>query len=896
MKKFHVAFLLLTIACFPLRAQRGDDIVLREIDHLLLNSDVDEALALADSAFERSPSLLLENKKAEALMRAGKFDEATSLLQDVRGKLQSNDDSFLNGITLGNLGFLYLSQGRNDLAESALQDALAKFERSDAASTAASAQVLSYLGLVYMSMGKYSQAQDHLQRALAIRESAMKDAGELIAATYNDLGLVYSQTDKDRALDYYQKALKMYTSLYSDRHPKIAIANINIGIVYREMEFYGDALENFEAALEIANQVYAGPHPTKAIALYNLGQTYVGMRNDAAAEGYYRRAREMYAACYGGKHPEVASVLNAIGNLQVSQGKFDEALHTYQQALQANFPDFTRDDVSQNPPLKNYYHGTRLLHTLMFKAQAFEARYLRKSLRFHDLTEALDILVRCDSLIDQLRQHSTNEQDKLRLGGMASEAYADGVRIAHEAGLNAVNKGRYFKLAFYFAEKSKSAVLLESITDSNAKSFAGIPPELIEKEKALRSSLTLTAEQLAQKPPLEEEKKLRKKDFDLKLEYQDFTKSLERNFPEYYNLKYNLTTPSVADLQGLLDRRTAVVSYFVDDKNSQLYVFVVEKNNFRILQRKLSSAFEKYITGLRNSLYFEEIKTFQMAASELGRILIPPLRRSIQELVVIPTGRLALIPFETLLTRQSENAEDYSHLPYLMNRVNIRYDFSAGLILQEARKPKSAGSPSILLCAPVNFTEQYLSDLPGTADEVKEISALFEKKNLTAAAYTGKRADESLIKSGHLTDFDFLHFATHGIVDESDPELSRIFLEPDPDAEDGSLYAGEIYNLRLNARLVTLSACQTGLGKLQKGEGVIGLSRALVYAGAKNLIVSFWNVADESTAILMKSFYGNVISTSAEYSDALRNAKLDLMRSEKYSAPFYWAPFVLIGF
>jgi CHAT domain-containing protein len=179
---------------------------------------------------------------------------------------------------------------------------------------------------------------------------------------------------------------------------------------------------------------------------------------------------------------------------------------------------------------------------------------------------------------------------------------------------------------------------------------------------------------------------------------------------------------------------------------------------------------------------------------------------------------------------------------------------------------------------------------------VKDISALFESKNLTAAAYTGEKADEHLVKTGHLSNFDFLHFATHGIVDESEPELSRIFLQPDPDTEDGSLYAGEIYNLKLNARLVTLSACQTGLGKLEKGEGVIGLSRALVYAGARNLVVSFWSVADESTAMLMKNFYNNVLSGSGAYSEALRNAKLGLIKSEKYSAPFYWAPFVLIGF
>jgi CHAT domain-containing protein len=142
-----------------------------------------------------------------------------------------------------------------------------------------------------------------------------------------------------------------------------------------------------------------------------------------------------------------------------------------------------------------------------------------------------------------------------------------------------------------------------------------------------------------------------------------------------------------------------------------------------------------------------------------------------------------------------------------------------------------------------------------------------------------------------------LHFATHGIVDEKSPELSRIFLQSDSDTEDGNLFTGEIYNLELNANLVTLSACQTGLGKISKGEGVIGLSRALVYAGAKSIIVSFWSVADESTAQLMTDFYRQMLEhPKSNYSENLRNAKLNLMKTDKYKSPYYWAPFVLIGF
>jgi CHAT domain-containing protein len=174
---------------------------------------------------------------------------------------------------------------------------------------------------------------------------------------------------------------------------------------------------------------------------------------------------------------------------------------------------------------------------------------------------------------------------------------------------------------------------------------------------------------------------------------------------------------------------------------------------------------------------------------------------------------------------------------------------------------------------------------------------LFTEKKLRSKTFLRSHADETIAKSGTLKEYSFLHFATHGIVDEKRPELSRIFLQTASVAEDGSLFTGEIYNLELNADLVTLSACQTGLGKISKGEGVIGLSRALVYAGARNIMVSFWSVADESTAILMKEFYRNVLDGgNRDYAGNLRLAKLSLMSQEKYRSPYYWAPFVLIGF
>jgi len=910
--------LLLLLASASVFAQTTQDPVMR-VNDLLLDSKFNETIALADQYLTRTdlPSetiFSITAKKAEALIKLGQLNDAQDLLAGCH--FESDASTYSKAVILGAMGFLRLNQGRYDAAEETLKKAQGAFETAGKANSLDAAQVIANLGLVYMSAGKYEQAEEQLQMALSLRLAMLKGSHELIAATYNDLGLVYSATNKDKALDYYeQKALPLYKQLHGAEHSKIAITNTNIGIIYRESELYGDATNNFEAALKIWNKVYPGSHPTKAFVLYNLGLTYALIGNKKAAGEYYAQSRKMYEDSYGFKHPEVTNVLNAVGNLLLSENKYDEALNTYQQAIQANVRNFDKSDLRANPRLHDYYHGTRLLYSLLFKAEALETRYYRKTVKFSDLRLALSTLHTCDTLIDILRQQTTNELDKIQLAGIADEVYGDGVRIAQEAGISSPSKRKYYEDAFYFAEKSKGAVLLEAISDAHAKAFAGIPEQLLEEEDNLNAAIHLTAQKLAQKPGADEEKYLRETSFALKRQYETFTRMLEKKFPEYYNLKFNPVSPSISQLQSLLDDKTALLSYFIDEKQSHigedlvdkngtggangfhLFIFEITKKSFTITDRALPAEFNKYVTGLRNGLFFSDLKTYTFSARKLHDVLIPKIPRRIDQLVILPTRNLGVIPFETLLTHETSNT-DYKALPYLINRFDIRYEFSGGLILQKSREKVAPTPPAILLCAPISFpAKDQLNDLPGTEAEVKAISGLFRSKNFKNASYVNQDASEQLIKSDKIGDYNLLHFATHGVVDENNPELSRVFLQSGSEAEDGNLFSGEIYNLKLKANLVTLSACQTGLGKISKGEGVVGLSRALAYAGAKNIMVSFWSVGDASTAALMTDFYGHLLGGNTHnYSRNLRKAKLDLIQKGDYAAPYYWAPFVLIGF
>ena len=866
------------------------------IDSLLDNSEFDNAVAQLDQVLKKLANpddrITLENKKAEILILAGRFDEAERQLESLAARTLSPRQRL---ITQSNRGFLLLHRGRNDLALTTFQDALANIETETFQNSLEVAQLLSYLGNLYLATGEYSQAEEQLRMALAIRQNLVDEKNELIAASYNDLGLVYSTTDANKALDHYEKALAIYENIHGKEHPKIAIANTNIGFVYRTLEFYGDAINNFESALDIWQKIYPQAHPTKAFIYFNLGQTYVKMRDETSAEDFYEKALNIYKESYGRKHPEIGTVLNAIGKLKLASAQYDEAVEYFQQALISNVSNFNETDINDNPTTESFYSGNTLLYSLLNKAEALEARHFGRTLKFSEFDLALKSLQVCDTLIDELRQQITNENDKISLGTIATDVYAAGVRIAFEAAQVVAKKRPWYEMAFYFAEKSKSAVLLEAVSDSHAKSFSGIPSNLLEEEKKIKAEIAVLTQKLSLKPSEAEERALREMKFTLNRHYKNFILELERKFPAYYNLKFNVATPSVDSLEKRLDSRTSILSYFIDEKNNRLYIFQISQKAFKVISNSLSTDFERSISGLRNSLIYNQQDVYEASSVRLSALLVPKMPHGITNLVLIPTGKLSIVPFESLFYRKLKGEHSFDSFPYLVKKYAIRYEFSAAMILNKKHKV-SNGSPSIFLCAPITFEKDRLVELPASESEVNEISELFSSKNLKRVLLTREMADEQTIKNASLKDFTYLHFATHGIVDETHPELSRIFLHPSA-KEDGSLYSGEIFNLQLNARLVTLSACQTGLGKIFKGEGVIGLSRALVYAGSEKIMVSFWNVPDRSTAALMKNFYHQLLSMPVEnLAVSLQQAKLDLMRDHQYASPYYWSPFVLIGY
>jgi len=323
---------------------------------------------------------------------------------------------------------------------------------------------------------------------------------------------------------------------------------------------------------------------------------------------------------------------------------------------------------------------------------------------------------------------------------------------------------------------------------------------------------------------------------------------------------------------------------------------------------------------------------FSKASHALYKVAFAPAASVIgnRRLVIVADGALNFVPFEALV--KTDRAGDYSSLDYLIKTNKVSYAPSAS-VTAAVRDQKRAVGRNILLVADPVFSandprlqagsaatrtevtrglglDSAVKDvngpanqtlipprLPGTRIEAEQIGRLAKASGAQGDLWLDLGANEDDLKHRDIQSYRAVHVATHGVLDATRPQFSGLVLSlvGNKNADDGFLRTSEVFNLRLGAPLVMLSACETGLGKVKRGEGVIGLSQAFMYAGATTVGVTLWSVADKPTAELMTDFYQRLLGPNPSPSDAMREAQLAMISGKKYSAPFYWAPFVLVG-
>lgn len=774
------------------------------------------------------------------------------------------------------------------------------YENQKNADTPLKATILANLGTCEWLDGNNSQANDYLQSALTLKKKLFAPQSAEIAAAYNDLGLV--ATSPEIALENYQKAAQIYQKIYPPNHPKNAIALTNEAVVLRAKKDYVKALANLRNAESIwdANQPVksAAPLFNKGFVLSLIGQIHADEGKLALAQENQQATLKIYQENYGQKHPEIASTYNIIGTLFERQGNYKSALESYQSAILANTKTFSSKDINKNPPTNDAYKPQLLLNSIFLKAEALETKFSSKTLKISDLDKSIECFEICDTLIQKVRQNSINQQDKLQISALADQIYESAISVCMQGKEGAISKQIYKEKAFYFSEKSKASALLEAIAETKAKSFAGIPAEVLVKEEDLKANITFYEQQVATGNKEQDFETLLR---NAKTSYQVFIKEMEKNYPQYYQLKYGTNSTSIEKIREKINENTMLVSYFWAKKRARIYVFYLNKTDLSVENVLQQPDFEDNTIVLNNSIKFYAKNTFILSSNALYKQLFPKkVSDKYTELLIIADSKMPTIPFEALLLQKDKKATLYRNMSFMLKKYAISYNYSASLLTEKniilnnstSNNTNNNSKESILLVAPVKFESFGLDNLPGTALEVEKIAKIFKEKNGKVTILQENQASEMNLKKQDLMSYSYIHFATHGVVDAVNPELSQIFLSnTDADKQnDNHLYSGEIYNLKINA-FVGMSACETGLGKMSAGEGIIGLTRALFYAGAQSVNVSLWKVSDTSTVDLMANFY----QSSKNHTLALQEAKISLLNSEKFSAPYFWAAFILIG-
>jgi CHAT domain-containing protein len=435
----------------------------------------------------------------------------------------------------------------------------------------------------------------------------------------------------------------------------------------------------------------------------------------------------------------------------------------------------------------------------------------------------------------------------------------------------------------------------------------------------------------------DEEKKLKAELTSAEDDLEAFHLEVRQSDPRYASIRYPEPISISRIREELLDEQTALVEFLLGEKRS--LVWVVAKNKLITGVLPPRKEIEEQVAAYRKALTERtQALTLRRSLADVNRLgekmyasLLQPVEGALtfsRRLIIVPDGALHYLPFETLIPSPHQGASGESHRAYLAERFATVYAPSASALVTVRAINEQAAAPTKVLLAfgdpiapPASerktatddatrtalpglntpVTDEYgergfsFTRLPYTREEVLGISKLYSAAQ--REIYLGDQAREETVKSEKMDQFRYIHFASHGFIDESKPGRSGILLSRDAhSAEDGVLQMGEIMRLKLNADLVTLSACNTGLGKLVNGEGILGLTRALFYTGARNITVSLWNVNDSSTSALMKAFYEN-LNRGMSKSAALRQAKLTLLHGKEvaWHHPYYWAAFVLVG-
>jgi CHAT domain-containing protein/tetratricopeptide (TPR) repeat protein len=869
----------------------------------------------------------------QAQRRLTDYLEAMSLHHRALALAMQESDRLYRGMALIDLGDVHERKKERAVAIKFYTEALQVLKSP--ADWQEAARALRQMGDLHVVTGNFESAYEAYNQALQHAEKA-KDI-QLVAEFNDYIGFCHRRLgDYIMAIKYHRTAIESAEKILStnDRLRSRARSLNHLGICTSKLaeedaaggnpmkaaERYREAITYEEEALGLAARVsdrWRQGYVLRALSLMHRerGGLLNGQEKTQEFQQSLRLADEALELGIGMKEKEWQGLAlhdRALDLLLLDREQ--EGLKTFQQAI---------DLWEQIGDLQSagfaHQFVARQFHEARGRLAEAEASYDRAILAFRKIgdVESQGFTMLDKARVQALRgekENAANLYDKgiSKLETVRTKAGFPEFKKAfmgkiydryEEAALFALGNG-FNDRALLYVESMKARTFLDQLAEGRVEVEKGIDPDLKVKRDKLESAISVETDKISEelRKPSPDDKALvatSAKAEQLSMELSRVIKQIRLQNPHYAAMKYPVPV-TLAELQGkVLTKEEVLLEYFITSQG--VFCFIVTTDKFEVVKLAIGEVdLRKWVEELLENMKLGPAKGEgydRVSAGQLYDILMKPFEKALggRTIIIVPDGVLARLPFEALVIVKERNRS------YLLEKYIVKYIQSAS-VLALLRTPGNSAQASerfIGFGDPVYDYENFKSGkkekdrLRGSGEEVKQISRIFAKQKKGTHSLLRLKAKEAFAKAREMEKFGYIHFATHGILED---KFQAIALSQIPgDSEDGLLTLGEIMNSHYNAHLVVLSACETGLGKIERGEGVTGLTRAVMYAGSTATVVSLWSVSDEGTKELMIQLYANMIKREMIKANALRLAKLDLIKNRKYAHPYFWSAFVMYG-
>ncbi|MBD2043696.1 CHAT domain-containing protein [Microcoleus sp. FACHB-672] len=820
-------------------------------------------------------------------------NDRTARIWDIAAgiKVSAAEVAFIKGNQLSNQETIESRQ----LALTQLEEALTLYRAEQNAAQAA--LTLLSMGKIHADLGQFQSALDSYNQALPLSQQAGSKKEE--ADILNSLGQLYTELAEPKAaLDYYNQALPLFYQL-NDQKAVAATLN-NIGSIQATSQPWQNALKSYNRALVISRP--AGTLDAEASALMGIGNVYITSQNWTTALNAYNQA--LLISQHLNDRIKETTILNQMGKIYAALGQESAAIESYNQALS-------------------------LSRQLGYKTEEANILYNQAILsrQQNHLTVAKTEIETAINIIENLRTQIASQELRQSYFAGNQDYYQFYIDLLMQLHQQDPTKG-YDAEALHISERARARSLLELLTEATADIRAGVDPQLLEQEQSLQQKLNALDHQKYQlvsgsytQTELEE---IQQKIASMLAQLDQLKAKIRVTNPRYAELKYPEPLKLSEIQQQVLDENTVLLEYSLGANRS--YLWAVTNNSITSYELPKQNEIETLVKTFRDSVTQNSVAKLD-AGVPLSQILLGPAANQLgnKRLLIVGDGALQYIPFAALPIPSNPTT------PLLVQNEIVTLPSASTIAIQRRQlenRPLAAKTLAVLADPVFNLNDERVAGTPAQTPDTSRNYALTraarnlgigesgvildrlkytrtEAEKILALVPASQRlqaldfsASRSFATDPNLAQYQIIHLATHGLLDPVNPELSGVVLSlinEQGKVQDGFLRLHDIFNLNLPAELVVLSACQTGLGEEVKGEGLVGLTRGLMYAGARRVVVSLWSVNDVATSELMTRFYQKMLQDGQKPVTALRDAQLEMWNSGQWQSPYYWAAFTVQG-